>query len=272
MKKMRIVTPTDMSFIQRIDLGMRKKYFKTKKGITLVELMVAMALTAFFAVACVMLIVPVSRIYTNTLDQNRIQLVADTVVDALRAECSKAIVTETGGVWIANPENYDGSVMEAAQPDSTGGRVLVFSRNGNYCETIASNYVITDTLYDAVYNNDQANLVPDDSQTAKNYSTRSIYDMDAVDKASGYVHYGYYKSLTSEISANNVSYQYVYPGDYYDFTNPFTNNTYLGCKVELYFHDLQFDSTSNLPVYVICDVKVIDEKGRTYIRSAALCF
>lgn len=251
---------------------MKKKYLRTKKGITLVELITAMALTAIFAAACVMLILPVSNIYTNTLDKNRIQLVADAVVDALRAECTKAIVTETGGVWIANPEDYDGSVMEAAQPDSSGGNVLVFSRNSNYCETIASNYDISDTLYNAVYNNDTANVTPDNIETAKNYSTRSLYDMDDVDKSSGYVHFGYYKSMTTEISANNISYLYVYPGDYYDFTNPFTNNTYLGCTVELYFHDLQFDQTTNLPVYVICDVTVTDENGKTYTRSAALCF
>ena len=66
----------------RMRNAMRKSLIRTKKGITLVELVAAMALTALFAAACVMLILPVSKIYTNALDQNRVQLVTDTVVDS----------------------------------------------------------------------------------------------------------------------------------------------------------------------------------------------
>lgn len=250
----------------------KRSVLRNKSGITLVELVVAMALTAIFAVACVMLILPVSKIYTHSLEQNRVQLVADSVVDSLRAECSKAIITDTGDVWIADMDDYSGLVMESAQPSSSGGKVLVFRRNNNYCETIASNYVIGDTVINAILTNDQAEadykITGGDSSRI---TSRSIYNMEASDKEAGLVHFGYYRSKTYEISLNGNNYTYIYPGDYYDFTNPFIRNTYLGCTVDLNFHDLKFDS-NNLPAYVICDVIVNDDSGASYSRSVALCF
>jgi hypothetical protein len=241
-----------------------------KKGITLVELVVAMALTAFFAVACVMLIVPVSNIYTHLLNQNRVQMVADSVVNSLRTECSKAMVSNTGDVWIANLPDYDGSVMTTAQPstDPKGGPVLVFRRNRNYCETIASNYVIGDSLSNAILAKDEAK---DSYKVAGGITSRSIYDMDSSDKQSGYIHYGYYASKSTDIVNNGHNYIYIYPGEYYDFTNPFTSDTYLDCTVDLNFHNIGFDK-NGVPTFVICDVTVEDSNGNSYSRSVALCF
>jgi len=251
----------------------RVKGAKTKRGITLVELVVAMALTAMFAIACVMLIVPVSNIYTHTLEQNRVQLVADTVVDSLRSECSKAIVTGTGDVWIAKINNYDGSIMTAANPNAGGGNVLVFRRSRTYCETISADYEIGNALITAISTKDQADAkYKSVTEEGKGITSRSIYNLDSSDKESGLIHFGYYESKNSEISLNGSSYSYVYPGEYYDFTNPFSRSAYLGCKVELYFHDLKFDSKTNKPTYVVCDVTVADDKGATYSRSTALCF
>ena len=245
---------------------------KKKRGITLVELVVAMALTAFFAVACVMLILPVSKIYTHSLDQNRVQLVADSVVDSLRSECSKAIITDTGDVWIADIDDYGGQVMTSAQPSAGGGKVLVFRRNNKYCETIASNYEIGDTIINTILTDDQADA--DYKITEGNsarITSRSVYNMEDTDKEAGLVHFGYYLSRSYEISFNGSSYSYIYPADYYDFTNPFIRTTYLGCTVDLYFHDLTFDK-NNMPAYVICDVTVNDDAGAAYSRSVALCF
>lgn len=255
---------------------MRRKIIveRRKRGITLVELVAAMALTALFAAACVMLILPVSKIYTHTLDQNRVQLVADSVVDSLRAECAKAIITDTGDVWIANMDNYNGLTMASAQPSSSGGKVLVFRRNKTYCETIASDYEIGNVLYNAVLTKDQADAQYKGSAgDAERITSKSIYNMDTLDKESGLVHFGYYESKSYEISLNGQSYSYIYPAEYYDFTNPFTRTTYLGCKVELNFHDLTFDQkNNNKPLYVVCDVTVTDNTGAVYTRSAALCF
>ncbi len=245
---------------------------RKKRGITLVELVVAMALTAIFAMACVMLILPVSKIYTHTLNRNRVQLVGDSVVDSLRAECSKAIITDTGDVWIADMDDYSGQVMTSAQPSSGGGKVLVFRRNNNYCETIASNYVIGDTVINEIYTQDQAdaNYKITEGDSAR-ITSRSVYNMEAADKEAGLVHFGYFHSMKYEIALNGNNYTYVYPGEYYDFTNPFIRTTYLGCTVDLYFHDIAFDR-NNLPAFVICDVIVNDDAGEAYSRSVALCF
>ena len=129
---------------------------KTRKAITLVELIVAMALTAMFATACIALILPITKIYTETNKISRSQLVADAVVDALRAECSKTIVTDTGDVWLYNPADYDGKVLTDAQVDPSyeKGTVLVLRRNSTYCETISANYVISDELVQKVREKD----------------------------------------------------------------------------------------------------------------------
>ena len=263
-----------MWFIHQVRTDMKNKrtVLRNKSGVTLVELIAAMALTALFAVACVMLILPVSRIYTSSLEKNRVQIVADSVVDSLRSECSKAIITDTGDVWIADMDDYSGLVMESAQPSSSGGKVLVFRRNNNYCETIASNYVIGDTVINAIFTEDQAEAeYKVTGGGTSGITSRSVYNMEEADKEAGLVHFGYYRSKTYELLFQGNTYSYIYPGDYYDFTNPFIRTTYLGCTVDLNFRDLEFDK-NDLPAYVICDVTVNDDSGNTYSRSVALCF
>ncbi|MBR6960505.1 MAG: hypothetical protein IKH76_08520, partial [Clostridiales bacterium] len=53
----------------------------SKKAITLVELIVAMTLTAIFASSCILLILPITQIYRHVNDLSRAELLADTVVD-----------------------------------------------------------------------------------------------------------------------------------------------------------------------------------------------
>ena len=77
----------------------------TKRALTLVELVVAMALTMLFASACIALMYPISRIYTHINEQARVQVIADNVVDALRAECARTYMSSPDDVWIsAAPE------------------------------------------------------------------------------------------------------------------------------------------------------------------------
>ena len=241
---------------------------KTKKGITLVELIAAMALTMFFAVACIMLIVPVSMIYTHTLHENRAQLVADSVVDAMRAECSKAIITGTGDVWIADPgDSYDGTVITPSAVKANEGGVLVFRRNSIYCETIASNYIVSDYLYNAVKAKDES-FSESGELSGTNFS-RSVYTMDSADREADQVHFGYYYSNVETVN----EFTYAYPMDYYDFTNPFTHVIYLDYKVDLNFHDIGYNETTLKPAYVICDVTVLDQNDEpVYTRNAVLCF
>ena len=80
---------------------------KTKLAMTLVELVVAMALTALFATACIMLVLPVERIYTRTTDVSRAQILADTIVDSLRTECANTYIDGKGAVWIGSIGNQE---------------------------------------------------------------------------------------------------------------------------------------------------------------------
>ena len=271
---MAIHTPT--LYIQWIN-AMKRKI--SKKGITLVELVAAMALTAIFALACVMLILPVTKIYRHTLAESRAQLVADTVVDSLRAECSKAIITSTGDVWIANPDNYVGSIMTTAEPSKEGGSVLIFRRNETYCETIAStlDYTIDDPdgdIYKDILEKDMAeDKYKSVGENSESVYSRSIYNMDPSDREAGIIHYGYYKNVPVEVTTfSGQKYTYVCPQEYYDFTNPYSKSTYQDYKVRLNFHNIGFDS-NDIPIYVICDVNIIDEDGSlVYTRKATICF
>ena len=260
-----------------MDNGMRRRQSKT--GTTLVELIVAMALMAMFAVACVMLIMPVSQVYRNTLAQDRAQLVADTVVDTLRAECSKALITDTGDVWIAKLDNYNGEVMTDVNLSMTDGNVLVFRRNNSYCDTIAStpSYTIAgpgEEIYEYILENDVADSEYKGTDgTPSAVFSRSIYNMDPYDREAGIIHYGYFKNVPVEISADNgTKYNYVCPQQYFDFTNPYSKSTYQDYSVKLYFNNLIFDS-NNIPVCVLCSVEILDSDYKVvYTRNAVLAF
>ena len=247
---------------------MRTIGVRSKKGITLVELIAAMALTMFFAVACIMLIVPVSMIYTHTLHENRAQLVADSVVDALRAECSKAIISSSGDVWIAEPgAEYDGKVFTPSTVKANEGSVLVFRRNSNFCETIASNYTVSNDLYNAVRDRDES--FSESGELSGTNFGRSVYTMDDLDKEKDQVHFGYFYSNAETVK----DLTYPYPFEYYDYTNPFTHVAYLDYKVELNFHNIGYNETTLKPAYVICDVTILNNEDEpVYTRSAALCF
>lgn len=244
---------------------------KSKRAITLVELIVAMALTALFAGSCIALILPVTKIYTETNRISRSQLVADSVVDALRAECAKTIVTDSGDVWIYNPSDYDGKVLTSSDVnpvlDGGGGSVLVLRRNSTYCETIAANYVIDDALIQSVAEKDSVKSGTDGSAGA--VTSKSVYNISSDDASAGYLHYGYF--LSSAINTKGLT--YIYPGDYFDYTNPYTTDAYMGYMISLNFHDIGYDNgLKPKPLYVICDVTVEDGDGAVYTRSVALCF
>lgn len=239
---------------------------KTRKAITLVELIVAMALTAMFATACIALILPITKIYTETNKISRSQLVADAVVDALRAECSKAIVTSTGDVWLYTPTDNEGKILTDAQVDPSyeKGTVLVLRRNSTYCETIASNYAISDELVQKVKEKD---VFGSGADGTGNVTSKSVYNISPEDASAGYIHYGYFMSG----AVLTKGFTYIYPYDYYDYTSPYTKDSYMGYTVSLYFHDIKYDSNLK-PVYVLCDVTVESESEAVCTRSVVLCF
>lgn len=255
---------------------------KSKRAITLVELIVAMTLTMIFAGCCVLLIAPISKIYTHQRDLSRAQLVADTVIDSLRSECSRTLVQAPGDVWITNSDA--GLPMSDVSLAPNGGSVLVVKKNIVYCETIASNYEITRDVHLQGVDDRITDAFPDLTPvTTGDARSRSIYWLFDESAGSGtlhetdrgYVHFGYYESGATTINTTT----YILPQYYYDFTNPFASATYGRYVVSLNFHDLTNDS-SGVPAYVLCDVSVQLPVGTAeepqydtiYTRTAVLCF
>ena len=237
---------------------------RSKRAMTLVELIVAMTLTSLFAAAVVLLIAPVERIYMHTNDLGRAQFVADTVVDAIRAECSSTYITDKGDVWIADSASTTMTPENRSSNDSgDSGSVLVIRKNLNYCETIASDYVIDNSLLEKVRESDE-------NETTGDITSKAIYRMlsssAGKDVNSGYVHFGYFENGYS----NEGGVNYVFPNNYYDFTNPFTYATYEEFTVALNFTAIGY--TNNLPSYVECDVTVKKDTETVYTRHVTLCF
>lgn len=252
----------------------------TKRAITLVELVVAMALTMIFASACVMLIYPVSRIYTHVNETARAQVIADNVVSSLRAECERTYISAHDDVWIS-PSITTAYTITDAPIVADAGPVLMIRRNYDHCETIASGYSLMDgsfNAYDVVYNAE--NIALGDSgapQTGADGSaaSRAIYrmfdpagDPEHRDANAGYVHFGYYEFDPNASGRVN-------PTKYYDFTNPLPFAVYRDYTVELNFHGLQYtaESLGNVPAFVLCDVSVVRNSQVVYTREGVvLCF
>ena len=254
----------------------------SKKAITLVELIVAMTLTAIFASSCILLILPITQIYRHVNDLSRAELLADTVVDALRTECADTYISCAGDVWIASAGNV---VMTAQTGVVDAGPDLVIRKSPSYCETIATNYAITNgdnSLYSGVLAQDREEHQDDSTYTPitdgrTGVTTRAIYRMFESDGSAspnvntGYLHFGYY---LTEAPAGET----VYPSKYYDFTNPFSyatygRNTNWAYTVALNFHWDGTHQDTDIPSYILCDVSILNLAGETvYSRTAVLCF
>lgn len=245
----------------------------SKRALTLVELVVTMALLSIFAAACTMLIYPVMKIYKHVNDLSRAQLLADTLVDSIRSECSGAFIQGEGDVWITNVDGS--SILTQSDPSGTGaGHVLVIRQNKNYCETIAVNYEITSELRRDIYeNSDEYDLTDADGVTS-----RSIYRLIPAtptpvpanppaytDLSSDIVHFGFFELETDADS-------YIYPAKRYDFTNPVAVATYREFHVDLTFYDLTLD-VNDVPSYCMCRVDILDTNDSVvYSRDVVLCF
>lgn len=270
---------------------------RSKRAITLVELIVAMTLTAIFASSCVLLIMPITKIYKHANDLSRAQLVADTVVDALRTECARTCIAGRGDVWIAcsGASGMESGVeittySRATWDSNTYGNILIIRRNDGFCETISSNYSITQDIYNGVLENDQNdifNLRGGDATITHHTDgaliSRSVYAMfqseSMPDREAGYIHFGYFG--VGDVIGTDMA----YPMLRYDFANPFNVATYRGFKVKL---DFSFDPNGNsyidnkYPSWVNCTVTIMRPIGTdnmerpiyeaVYSRSTVLCF
>ena len=244
----------------------------SKRALTLVELVVTMTLVSIFAAACAMLIYPVMKIYKHVNDLSRAQLLADTVVDSIRSECSGCFISQEGDVWIGNMDGS--SVLNEAAPVTGEGHVLVLRKNKNYCETIAVNYEITSALRaDILADSDEYDLTNDNGVTS-----RSIYRLIPTtptpvpanppaytDLSEDIVHFGFFELETDADS-------YIYPAKRYDFTNPVAVATYREFHVDLTFYDLTLD-VNDVPSYCMCRVDILNVNDDVvYSRDVVLCF
>jgi len=249
---------------------------KSKKAITLVELVVAMALTLLFATACVILMFPVLRIYMHERELSRAQLVADSVVNSLRAECAKTYITGTDDVWISSNIQEAGYVFPNPSSKVLTGPVLIIRRNNEHCETIASDasynitgpYTQEGTLARSVFVAEAETLEADQQpltggEDGAGAVSRAVYrltnltlDPQLRDASEGFVHFGYF---TIDSAATGP----VVPTGYYDFASPLSFSAYKGYTVRLVFHDVTYTTLNSIsyPTYVLCDVHVLTDSG-----------
>lgn len=256
---------------------MRKIFGKlnrsSKKGITLVELVVAITMTAIFAVACIALINPIERMYQGTVKLTKAQLLADTVVDAIRKECDDVKHDDKSTVWIANFNEgaADDSKLLSVGPDaslkSDEGNALIFQRNNNYTEAIYSCVPISAKNRDDV--KDAANPIAGDKT---GHSITALFGSDESNQNKGIVHFGYYQSKEDDRG--------VFPIRSYDYTNPVTASTYGNFTVKLEFSNLTLKD-GKYPTYVNCKISVyeglytdaaVSLKGPVYTRSTVISF
>ncbi|MBR2598396.1 MAG: prepilin-type N-terminal cleavage/methylation domain-containing protein [Clostridiales bacterium] len=238
---------------------------KSKRAITLVELIAALALMAIFLLACTSLIYPVLTVYNHMNEMNRSHILADTVVDSLRTECARTYISSKNDVWLSNGSGD--AVMESFPGSSTlPSEVLVIRKNSEYCETLSTNYEITGPLCNSIYD---AEDTDDVDPLTGNLTSRAVYKMfdtipaeeTAVASNKGHLHFGFFKVGSDSTSG-------AYPSELYDFTDPFMDPTYGDFTVELQFHDIKYGpAPSELPVYVLVDVKIYDGLENVYTRS-----
>lgn len=269
-------------------------------GYTLVELIVSMTLTALFATAVVAVMPAATKVYMQIQDMSRAQVVADMVIDALREECADTYIEDFASVRIVQAaddptgdEDMRRSLDGITTPSIASGNVLVIRKSGGYCQAIYSCLAISESNYTGIMLTDKA----EGTYTfANGISSRAVYrfypdgagNPSTPDALQGYVHYGYYqcgrKTLNNVLDENNVArnIECIYPGNRYDYTNPFPVNTYNGYTVSLEFSDLVTSSDNlysqrPLSVTVTVNVYKCDFSGQAseapvYSRSAVLVF
>ena len=281
-----------------------KLHNRRNAGYTLVELLVAMTLTAIFATAVVAVMPSATKIYMQIQDTSRAQVVADMVVDSLREECADSYIDDFASVRIIDvaPGEGDNNLLDACAGnplrfDSTGN-VLVVRKSTGYCEAIYSDMTISGTNYLSVREADRINGT---IREENGISSRAVYRLFPMvggsatpsdETCQGYVHYGYYmcgkEPKPVSTSGGTKTVNCVFPASRYDYTNPFTNDAYNGYTVKLSFSDLTYtvdaDETENndytrrpTTVRVTVNVYRSDFGGQSdgnllYSRTALLVF
>ena len=264
--------------------GIIRKVARSKRGITLTELIVAMTLTSIFAVVCIALINPISNLYQKTVKLSRAQLLADSIVDGIRKECDGIKFDDKNSVWIAdstkrNEEDTNEKELLALNPqtlrasDSKGGDILIIQKNNNYAEAIYACVGIS--------NKNKSEVTKLDADGQHGHAVDALFKAGGDNLQKGKVHFGYYKAKENDDG--------IYPFQAYDYTNPVLASTYGKYTVKLAFSNLTYkeykndegEVTRKYPSYVECQIKVYDGdcsdsdvlfKGPIYTRSTIISF
>ncbi len=282
------------------------KLFKRKKhrdkGSTLVELVVAMALTAILATAVVTVMHPAVSIFLKVQKHSRAQMVADTVADTLRAECASSYIKGYGDARVISVDaenDYsvgDGTILSKLSglttPSTSDGNVLFIRKNEGYAEVLYCNTWISQSDYADVYAADQV-------RTNDNVTSKAVYRLFPngagsltetqmpVDTRQGYLHSAYYETASNKIDIGGKTVTVVHPEKPYDYTNPFASSVYSGFTVDVTYSDFTYESivagsdslADKRPAYVVANIKVYDSSfgeqsidTLVYSRQAVLCF
>ncbi len=285
----------------------KKTHTLRNSGFTLVELLVSMTLTAIFATAVVAIMPAATRIYMQIQDMSRAQIVADMVIDSLREECADTYIEDFASVrtvnttaadddgmiqpFISNVVNDD-SITEADQIPASAdeGNVLIIRKSNGYCEAIFACMPITYSNYYYVYTHDRARQY--DTSYTLGGSSRAVYrffngGVGSAETNPGYVHYGYYscakKDVTWTSGSDSHTINCIFPMERYDYTNPFSIDSYNGYTVSLEFSKPSMSDNSDYylqrPVDVTVTVNVYNcsyeeqaENSPIYSRTALLVF
>ena len=239
----------------------------SKKGTTLVELVVAMTLTLIFAAVCVALINPIERTYQDVEKTSRAQLLADTIIDSIRKECDDVQYDDPNAVWLVaagNDKDDDQMLFDGSLPANSpnGGNVLVIKKDSKYCEAIYSCFPISAQSI--------TNLTTNSADGSTSEHAANTLTGDNLNR--GLVHFGYYQAKYSKDG--------LYPFKAYDYTNPVAASTYGDFTVALLFEKIGCKTINGVeyPAFIECTVKVYkgdfssSDSEFIYSRTAAVCF
>ena len=197
---------------------------KNQSGTTLVELIVCMALLAFFTLAASLLIRPSAQTYQDIQQQTRAQNLADALIETIRGE----VLDANGYIRFT-----DGAVSEAtadsvfdAKTDYSQGTALEFSVYPNHVELIDKDYVPVLTKADGT----------------------PLLTQAQADDLNGYLHMRFYRQSSEDNSPQHTATLKDDTGaetgklDYvaYAYTEAYPKNAYMG----LYISDLHFYARS----------------------------
>ncbi len=234
----------------------RKHNTLKNSGFTLVELLVSMTLTAIFATAVVAIMPAATKIFIQIKDMSRAQIVADMIVDSLREECADTYIEDYASVRIidaADSNQGDKEFLKIFENESgalrfdSSGSVLIIRKTGGYCEAIYSCMDINKSNCEYVRTEDN---LAGTYKFENGVSSRAVYrfftgTVPSNEALQGYVHFAYYQCGGLIKNFDSPTYgikdlNYIYPAVRYDYTNPFTSDSYAGYTVRLTFSDLNY--------------------------------